>query len=153
MLVFNGTNNWFSLFVQWWCFVESVVESEKSIEAEKFQIIHQAYSILSDVDQRKKYNAGDVVLFSKQTRASQWGHFLKPMPNNEMDNARIEYQNSIEEETEIEREYKAGNGSMLNMMNNIPFMRIEEQSRVIAIITKLVSMNRVPQLKLKKIRE
>ena len=65
------------------------------------------------------------------------GNIFSPVTDNENDNARMKYQNSIEEERDIEREFISGKGSMTHMLNCLPFMRIKDEERIIAIIKKI----------------
>lgn len=67
------------------------------------------------------------------------------------ENARHLYQNSDQEEQDIIREFNRGNGSVTHLMNNIPFMRIEDVNRVIELIQQLMSLNKVPMIPIKKL--
>lgn len=126
-------------------------DAEKSEANEKFNILHQAYVILSDPDKKKQYDAGSIVLFTKPTISARWDHFLNPVTQNAIDTARQKYQNSHEEECDIMREYNNGKGSMTHLMNNLPFMRREDESRVIAIIMRMIDMGRVEKFQIKKL--
>lgn len=130
---------------------DRVDENKKADYSEKFNFIHQAYLILSDPEQRKKYDEGADVLFKKSTMTTQWSHFLNPVTNDEIGNARAIYQNSSEEEDDIAREIVAGNGSITHLLNNIPFMRPDDEQRVILIIKKMIDSKNVPPMKLKKL--
>lgn len=80
-----------------------------------FNIIHQAYLILSNVESRKKYDEGDSkVLFSKATIAAEWENHLKATSVNDIIDASTMFQGSAEEKDEILRSFVAGNGSMVN---------------------------------------
>lgn len=129
---------------------DRVPESEKLHAKEKFQIIHQAYQILSNVDQKKKYDEGSIVLFSNDTITAQWNHYLKPVADIDIDIARNEHQNSDQEKIDIEREYRAGKGSMKHIMNNVPFLRAEDEPRVKGIINELVNIGRLEKIGKKK---
>lgn len=118
---------------------------------EKFNIVHQAYIILSDTDKRNQYDAGSDMLFARATVSAQWERFIKPMNNNDIINAREEYQNSEQEKNDILREYKNGKGSMIHILNHLPFMRSEDQNRVIAVINDMVTAGSVEKFKIKKI--
>lgn len=107
--------------------------------------------VLSDIEKRSKYDAGSDLLFAKATVAAQWEHFIKPMTNNDISHAQRKYQNSEQEKNYILREYKIGKGSMVHMMNNLPFMRIEDEQRVICIINEMINDGLVEKLKIKKI--
>lgn len=133
------------------CHPDRVAEDEKSVAKEKFAIIHQAYVVLSDPREREKYDNGSDVLFARATKSSEWEHFLKPTTDSEFNNARINYQNSAKEQNDIEKEFIAGNGSLTHLLNNIPFMRIEDEMRVIEIIKKSIDDGRIPAKKIKKL--
>lgn len=129
-------------------------EDEKLTANEKFSIIHQAYSLLSDTERRAQYDAGSNVVFANATVFAQWEYFIKPISDNDYDNARKKYQNSEKERLDILREYKRGNGSMIHMLNNIPFMRIEEEKRIIGVITAMMNDGTIKEkLKIKKIQK
>lgn len=125
--------------------------AEKLEANEKFSILHQAYVILSDPDKKKQYDTGSIVLFSKPTISAQWEHFIEPVTENALDIARKRYQNTCKEESDIIREFNKGKGSMTHMLNNLPFMRIEDETRIIAIIMRMVDMGRVEKFRIKKI--
>lgn len=129
---------------------DRVPSEEKIISKEKFNIIHQAYSILCDAEKKEAYDKGSNVLFAKTTLAAKWEYFLKPITDDDINSARIEYQNSFDEMRDIQREYVSGNGSLTHILNNIPFMRREDECRVIGIIKKMISDGDAPKLKIKK---
>lgn len=130
---------------------DRVCNNDKSIANEKFFIIHQAYLVLSDPEQRKLYEDGFDVLFAKPTITGEWERCLRPVNNDDVHSARMVYLNSDEEKCDIEREYRLGKGSMTHMLNNIPFMRAEDEPRIMEIIRRLVIEGKIPKLKIKKL--
>lgn len=132
---------------------DRVASSEKEVAKEKFNIIHNAYSILSDATKKKLYDEGSNVLFTKVTMAAKWENFLKPVVCNDVDTARNEYQGSLLEKEDIIREFLAGNGSLTHMMNNIPFMRIEDENRIIEIVKDLMDKKKLAKMSIKKLRK
>lgn len=130
---------------------DRVPDTEKNIAKEKFSILHKAYVILSNIDERQKYDNGSNVLFAKATRSAEWEFFLKPATNVSMNNARMTYQNSTEERHAIKLLFEAGKGSMIHILNNLPFMRIEDEARVIEIINGLIAKGSLQAQKIKKI--
>lgn len=130
---------------------DKVAEADKSNANEKFNIVHQAYLILSDAEKRIQYDAKPDLLFAKTTIAAQWEFFVRPMTSTDIDDARQKYQNSENEKNDIVREYNLGKGSMIHMMNNLPFMRIEDEQRVLGIINELVNDGLIEKMKIKKI--
>lgn len=130
------------------------VAADQKIEAqEKFNIIHNAYSILSDASKKKKYDNGANVLFSKATVSAQWENFLKEINQVDIDNARKNYQGTEKERNDIIRECIAGNASLTHLLNNLPFMRVEDENRIIEIVKDLMDSNEIPKLKIKKLRK
>lgn len=111
------------------------------------------YSILTDEEKKKKYDSGNVdVLFSKPTRSAQWEQHMKVVSNEEVNDVAETYKNSTKEKEDIIQEVIKGNGSMTYIFNNLPFMRIEDQPRIIKIINELKANNQIPaHIKIKKI--
>ena len=77
---------------------------------------------------------------------------MKPATDREIEDARSKYQNSTQEKCDVKRAFIASNGSMTHMLNNLPFMRAEDEKRIIKIIGELISKGEVPNKKIKKIR-
>lgn len=73
---------------------DRVAQDKKKEASDKFNIIHNAYSILSDPEKKKLYDQGSDILFTKTTIAAQWEHYLKPVNQEHIDAARNEYQGS-----------------------------------------------------------
>lgn len=132
---------------------DRVDDKEKFIAKEKFSILHHAYTVLSDTNGRQRYDNGIDVLFTKATRSAEWEHFLKPASDNEINDTRSNYQNSVEELDSIKREFQAGKGSMTHLLNNIPYMRVEDETRIVEIIQTLIANSQVPKHKIKKIKK
>lgn len=70
------------------------------------------------------------------------------MADVDIDNARSTYQNSTKEQRDIEREFCTGKGSMTHILNNFPFMRIEDEPRV-NLLKKFIA-DVIPAHKIKK---
>lgn len=132
---------------------DRVATNEKEGAQEKFNIIHTAYSILSDATKKKLYDDGSCVIFTKATVAAHWENNLKPVNSSDIDSARKRYQGSIEEKNDFIREFTTSNGSMTHLLNNIPFMRIEDQMRMIKIIRDLMDNGEIATIPIRKIRK
>lgn len=131
---------------------DRVATNEKEEAGEKFNIIHNAYSILSDVSKKALYDGGYSVIFTKTTIAARWENYLRPVNAKDVDGARKKYQGSLMERADVIRELKAGKGSMKHLLNNIPFMRIEDESRMIEIAKDLMDKGETPNISIRKIR-
>lgn len=130
---------------------DRVNDDGKATSKEKFSIVHQAYVILTDTQKRQQYDNGIDILFGKATQTAEWESFLKPVPNTIINSARLKYQNSVNERNDIEREFQAGKGSMTHRLNNLPFMRTEDEQRIIKLIETLIAEGSIPKRKIKKI--
>lgn len=132
---------------------DRVSVGEKAIANDKFNIIHQAYSILTNNEMKKRYDDGDSdVIFSKKTRSGHWERHMRVVSDDDFEKAAQAYKNSAIEKEDIIREINNGNGSMTHLMNHIPFMRIEDQPRIVAMLKELMNANEIPShIKIKKI--
>lgn len=130
---------------------DRVVEGKKEEAKHDFHLIHQAYSILSDAEKKQAYDNGLDVFFTRATVTTQWESHLRAINVDDFENGRKHYQGTEREEMDILREYTRGNGSITHILNNLPFMRIEDESRVIAIIQRHMNEKTLPKKAIKKI--
>lgn len=132
---------------------DRVAVEDKEAAENKFNIIHNAYSILTDATKKREYDNGSNVLFTKATQSGQWERHLKPVTQADIDDAKNRYQGSDKEKNDLMREFVRGNGSMTHMLNNVPFMRVEDEYRIIETIKDLIGKNELPKIPIKKIRK
>lgn len=121
--------------------------------ADKFNVIHQAYSVLSEPELRCKYDAeGSKVIFARSTSiAAEWENFLKITTADQINNAADTYKGSADEKTDILKEFVNGKGSMVHILNTVPFMRKEDECRVKTIIQKAILSEEIPRIAIKKL--
>lgn len=120
--------------------------SEKSVANEKFNILHQAYLILANPETKKLYDAGDThCLFVRPTIALKWEQYIKTIDSVEYESAQRKYQGSSKEENDIIREFVFGKGSITHLFNVIPFMRYEDEARIIEIIKRCMQCGKIPK--------
>lgn len=125
---------------------------DKSTASTKFNIIHQAYLILSNPETRKKYDLeGPTVLFAKATVAGEWENYLKTTTTTDLMNASTLYRGSNEEKMDILKEFVAGKGSMIYLLHNVPFLRREDENRVTKIIQDAIVTGDIPHIPIKKL--
>lgn len=110
---------------------DKVGNEDKATAAEKFDNLHRAYTILSDVHAKKVY-------------ASVREKFIDRKMG-----PRSKYQNSVEEENDILREFVKGNGSMTHIFNVIPFIHFDE-NRVTQIIKTGIAMGKISKILIRK---
>lgn len=124
--------------------------AERESAKEKFNIIHNAYSILTDSSKKKLYEKGCSVLFTKATVAAQWENYLKPVSSTDIIVAKKKYQGSLDEKNDLIREFEVGKGSMKHLLNSIPFMRMEDEFRIIEILKNLMDNGELRKMKIKR---
>lgn len=130
---------------------DRVSEDERKEASVKFNIIHNAYTILSDPEKKKQYDDGSDILFTKKTIAAQWEHHLKPMTTTDIEAAKKAYQGSEREDSDLIREFKIGNGSMTHLLNTIPFFRAEDENRIFEQLQELMSLGKISKMPIKKL--
>lgn len=102
---------------------DRVSAADKQISIEKFCIIHQAYVVLANSETKMLYDDGNHdVLFSKKTIAGRWEQHLTTVTTDTAEKAKHSYQGSVKEERDVIREVVKGNGSMIHLLNHVPFM-------------------------------
>lgn len=131
---------------------DRVADDKKEEAKQKFHFIHDAYSILSDAMKKKAYDDGSDVLFTN-SNTSKWEHFLKEVDATDIETGCAKYQGTLEEKNDLKREFVIGKGSLTHLMNTIPFMRREDEDRIVNIIKTLIDDGQVPKISIKKIRK
>lgn len=82
------------------------------------------FAILVNSETKAIYDAGRRdILFPKTTVAAMWEQYIKTTTTEDIESARAKYQGTSAEETDILREFIVGKGSMIHLLNVIPFMR------------------------------
>lgn len=132
---------------------DRVSEEEKVAAKERFNIIHHAYSVLSNSETKSLYDAGKADMFwPKTTIAAKWEQYIKTTKTEDIESARAKYQGTSTEEADILREFTVGKGSMTHLLNVIPFMRYEDENRIIEIIKRSIEEKKIPKIPIRKIR-
>lgn len=132
---------------------DRVQEHEKPTTTEKFHIIHQAYLILSDTEKRRHYDNGSDVFFTQATIAVRWESYMRIVQVADIDSAREKYQGSIQEAMDVSREFLIGNGSISHLLQEIPFMRVEDETRILLLIRDFMKNGSIPEIRVKKMNK
>lgn len=135
---------------------DRVPEAEKPIANESFKMIYRAYAILSNPESKKVYDFDKKCLYDLQNSTvleCGWTKFIKTVDSNDFEIKKREYQNSTAEKSDILRELANGNGSMTHLFNTIPFMRYEDEDRIVDIINTAMKTGEMKKISIKKIRK
>lgn len=134
---------------------DRVTDVDKSAANERFSLLHNAYFILSNPDTKKIYDCtGSDGLLSRKTVIGRWEYYMKTVTAADIQSARERYQNSNIENCDVKREFVSGNGSLTHLMNTIPFMRVEDESRIIELLKSLIAAGEIPSsIAIKKIQK
>lgn len=65
--------------------------------------------------------------------------------------ASTSYKNSAVERANIFRQFVEGKGSMVHIMNTVPFTRKDDEARIITIIRVAIENKEIPQYTIKKL--
>lgn len=108
--------------------------------------------VLSNPESRNKYNAsGSKVIFARPTIAAEWEKYLKTITIEDFNHASTSYKYSDEEKIDILREFVKGKGSMVHILNTVPFVRPTDESRIIKMIQGAMESEEVPRMAIKKL--
>lgn len=133
---------------------DRVEQAQKEIAKEKFTAIQLAYSVLADPERKKAYDAGDSnSALAKATIAGKWEQYTQIVEPGDIEKARNKYQGSLTEQKDVMREIVIGKGSMIHLLNTVPFMRIEDEPRMVDMIKKCMIMGQIPKTTIKKLRK
>lgn len=128
-------------------------DEDAANSSSKFSIIHKAYTILSNSESKFLYDQGKTQSqFSQPTVSARWEQNMKTVRSETVEKVRDDYKNSAAEEENIIKEIIRGKGSLTHLLNHLPFMRVEDEDRIIQIVKRLTDSGKIPKtIKLKKI--
>lgn len=81
----------------------------------KFNLLQKAYKLLSDPETKKIYDDTGVVV------NKSWARNIRPISDVMLAEAKAKYVGSNREERDLIKEFELGKGSMLHLLNNIPY--------------------------------
>lgn len=132
---------------------DRVDETQKVAANEKFAALYLAYSILADPEKKKAYDAGDSnFLSTKTTIAGKWEQYIRTVEVADIESARSKYQGSVAEQNDVMREIVNGNGSMTHLFNTIPFMRFEDERRMIEMVKEFINSGKISKIAIRKMQ-
>ena len=120
---------------------DRVAESEKEEATEKFKVLTKLNAVLTDSDKKALYDQQGIIDDDSESDRcnwlEQWRAFFKPITTTDIDNFKQNYIGSETEERDIRKAYEGGQGCLNFMLNSVPFMTVEDEPRVIALVKGL----------------
>lgn len=120
----------------------------------EFNVLNRIYSLFTDIEKKEKYDKESKVDEPEfSTIEQKWLQHLKPVHSEDLLAAKARYVGSKDEENDIIRLMKNGNGSMTHLFNYLPFMRFEDESRIVAIVKRLMQEDKIDKKTIRKINK
>lgn len=133
---------------------DRVPEAQKEAATEKFKLLSKLYQILTDKDKRALYDEQGIIdddddnLEGKLNNWLElWRKLFKPLTNEDINNYEKSYVDSELERADIKKAYLGGKGCINYMINCVPFMKVEDEPRIQAIVSKMIEDGDVPEFK------
>lgn len=113
----------------------------------KFKLLHKIYELLTDPESKKVYDETGNVL------TKSWCRNIRPITESMLTSTREKYIGSKQEERDLIEEFVAGKGRMTHLLNTIPFMRSEDEDRIISALQQLIRIGKIPNIAIKKLSQ
>lgn len=134
---------------------DRVPEAQKEAATEKFKLLSKLYQILADKDKRALYDEQGIIDDDEDNLEGKlnnwlelWRKLFKPLTEEDINNYEKSYVGSELEKTDIKKAYLAGKGCINQMINAVPFMKVEDEPRMQEIIKEMIAAGEVPEYKI-----
>lgn len=133
---------------------DRVADAEKEVATEKFKVLAKLHEVLTTKDRRALYDEQGVVGDNDDDEAfgaswlETWRQFFKPITEEDINTYERQYIGSDIEKTDIKKAYVNGKGCMDFMFNMVPFMTVESEPRIKAVVKEMIDAEEVPEYKL-----
>ncbi|XP_059621561.1 J domain-containing protein CG6693 [Phlebotomus argentipes] len=129
---------------------DRVAENQKADATEKFKILGKIYAVLSDPDKKKLYEEKGIIDDDEDesklaTWIEMWKTIFKPITDEDIENYQKSYVGSDLEKSDIKKAYMNGNGCINYLMSTVPFMAVEDEPRIIAMVKEWIDAGEVPE--------
>lgn len=131
---------------------DRVAENEKEAATEKFKVLAKLHQVLTTKEKRALYDEQGIVGDDDDEEfgaswLETWRQFFKPISEQDINNYEREYIGSEMEKTDIKKAYLNGKGCLDFMFNSVPFMSVETEPRIVAIVQQMIEAEEVPEFK------
>lgn len=118
---------------------DRVPEEEKEEATEKFKLLAKLYSILTDPEKKALYDEQGTINDDDEDSSlnsviNMWRQFFKPITTEDIDKFRDDYIDSELERSDIKKAYLGGKGCKNYMMNQVPFISVDDEPRLAIIV-------------------
>lgn len=136
---------------------DRVPESEKANATEKFKLLSKLYQILTDKEKRKLYDEQGIIdddddLENLDAKLNNWldlwRKLFKPLTVEDIENYEKSYINSPLERADIRKAYLAVKGCINKIIDEVPFMKVEDEPRLQEIVRSMIDAGEVPEYKI-----
>lgn len=117
---------------------------------EVFTVVNSVYSILSDHEKKLKYDEiGAIDPSGANNIQLEWMKYVRPVTESDFEKARRRYAGSQNEIDDIKKELIATSEAakksvgMVQLFHRIPFMRVENEDRIMNIVKQLMKNGEV----------
>ncbi|XP_067615410.1 J domain-containing protein CG6693-like [Eurosta solidaginis] len=133
---------------------DRVKDEEKSTATEKFKVLSKVYQVLSDKQKRDLYDEQGVIDDEDDMEGKLnswlelWRQIFKPLTVEDISNYQKSYIDSELERNDMKKAYLNGKGCINHMMNEVPFLNVENEPRMQKIIREMIDAGEVPEFKI-----
>ncbi|XP_055312282.1 J domain-containing protein CG6693-like [Sitodiplosis mosellana] len=130
---------------------DRVAESGKEEATEKFKILTKINGVLTDSSKKALYDEQGIIDDDGESDLNWvklWREYFKPITTTDIENFHQNYIGSETEERDIRKAYLGGNGCINFMMDSVPFMTVEDEPRIMALVKGWIASGDLPEYKL-----
>lgn len=132
---------------------DRVAESEKVESTEKFKILGRLYSVLTDTGKKALYDEKGIIDDDDEggdlsNWLELWRNMFKPVTDEDIENYEKSYKKSEQEEIDIKKAYLNGKGCINFLINHVPFMHVDDEARIQAMVRQWIDAGEVPEFKI-----
>uniref|UniRef100_A0A1B0G9M0 J domain-containing protein n=1 Tax=Glossina morsitans morsitans TaxID=37546 RepID=A0A1B0G9M0_GLOMM len=134
---------------------DRVPEEEKVSATEKFKVLSKVYQVLIDKDKRELYDEqgiiddDDDILETKLNNwLDLWRKIFQPITKEAIENYEKTYINSDLERSDIRKAYLSSKGSIDKIINEVPFLKVDDEDRLQKIVREMIANEEVPEYKI-----
>lgn len=134
---------------------DRVKDDEKSKATEKFKVLSKVYQVLSDKDKRDLYDEQGIIDEEDEVSEGKlsswldlWRQMFKKLTEEDISNYEKSYVGSELERNDMKKAYLLGKGCINRIMNEVPFLNVEDEPRLQKVIREMIDAGEVPEYKI-----